>query len=56
LNVPERFALPEAAALNWETAEAGWVPHHRLGGLDLHGAFRRTLVRLGWLGWLARAD
>jgi 8-oxo-dGTP diphosphatase len=49
VDVPERFAPPEAAALNWETAETGWVSHHRLSGLELHSAFRSTLVRLGFL-------
>ena len=49
VDVPERFGPPAGAALNWETAETGWVPHHRLAGLELHGAFRRTLVRLGFL-------
>ena len=48
VEVSERFALP-AAELNWETAEAGWIPHHRLGELELHTAFRRTMVRLGFL-------
>jgi 8-oxo-dGTP diphosphatase len=49
VDVPERFALPGAAALNWETAGTGWIPHHRLSELELHDAFRRTLVRLGFL-------
>ena len=49
VEVAERFALPAAAELNWETAETGWIPRHRLGGLELHTAFRRTMVRLGVL-------
>lgn len=50
VEVVERFGVPAAAALNWETAETGWIPHHRLAGLELHGAFRLTLARLGFLG------
>jgi hypothetical protein len=38
------------APANWETAEADWVPHHRLDELDLLGAFRQALVRLDVLG------
>ena len=49
IDVVEQFAPPAAAALNWETAEAGWVSHDQLVGLDLHGAFRRTLIRLAVL-------
>lgn len=49
VEVGERFALPAAGALNWETAETEWVPHHRLDRLELHSAFRRTLLRLGFL-------
>jgi 8-oxo-dGTP diphosphatase len=45
VDVAERFAPP--VAVNWETAETGWIPNDRLAGLELHGAFRRTLVRLG---------
>ena len=48
VDVAERFALP--AAVNWETAETDWVRHDRLGDLELHSAFRRTLGRLGVLG------
>ncbi|HYH50486.1 MAG TPA: NUDIX domain-containing protein, partial [Acidimicrobiia bacterium] len=47
IEVPERFAAP--AALNWETAETGWISHDELGDLELHPAFRRTLGRLGLL-------
>jgi len=50
VEVPQRFAVPAAAELNWETAEAGWIPDHRLPGLELHSAFRRTLLRLRFLG------
>jgi ADP-ribose pyrophosphatase YjhB (NUDIX family) len=48
VEVAEPFAVP--ATVNWETAEAGWIPHARLSELELLGAFRRTLVRLGILG------
>ena len=47
VEVRERFHLP--AAVNWETAETGWVRHDRLIELELHDAFRRTLERLGFL-------
>ena len=47
VEVGERFDLP--SAVNWETAETGWVRHDRLVELDLHQAFRRTLERLGFL-------
>ena len=47
VDVSERFAAPDA--VNWETAETGWMRHDELADLDLHGAFRRTLVRLGFL-------
>jgi 8-oxo-dGTP diphosphatase len=47
VEVPEAFAVPAPA--NWETAETGWIAHDRLAGLELHGAFRRTLTRLGFL-------
>jgi len=49
VDVAERFA-PSAIALNWETAETGWIPQDRLAELELLGAFRRTLIRLGFLG------
>jgi 8-oxo-dGTP diphosphatase len=47
VDVPERFVVP--APGNWETAEAGWIPHAELAGLELLVAFRRTLIRLGLL-------
>jgi ADP-ribose pyrophosphatase YjhB (NUDIX family) len=47
VEVGERFDLP--AAVNWETAETGWVRHDRLIELELHRAFQRTLERLGFL-------
>jgi 8-oxo-dGTP diphosphatase len=47
IDVAERFCPP--APVNWETAETGWFPHDRLAELDLLGAFRRTLTRLGVL-------
>ena len=47
VDVPERFAPPAPA--NWETAETGWIHHDRLAELELLAAFRRTLVRLGYL-------
>ena len=45
LEVPERFEPPPS--LGWETAEARWVRAHELGELELFGAFRSTLRRLG---------
>jgi 8-oxo-dGTP diphosphatase len=45
VEVASRFAMP--ASVNWETAEVVWIPEDRLADLDLHDAFRRTLVRLG---------
>ena len=47
VEVAERFAAP--AQGNWETAETGWVADDRLAELDLHSAFRATLIRLGLL-------
>lgn len=47
VEVAERFMAP--APRNWETAEVGWFPHHRLEQLDLLTPFRRTLARLGVL-------
>lgn len=48
LDVPHRFDPP--AELDWETAAVRWVAHHELGELELFGAFRATLQRLGFLG------
>ncbi len=45
VDVPSRFDEP--ATLTWETAEARWVPVSELGELDLFGAFKATLERLG---------
>jgi 8-oxo-dGTP diphosphatase len=36
-------------ALNWETDEVRWVTAEELAALDLFGAFRETLHRLGVL-------
>jgi len=49
VDVAGRFALPASAALNWETAETAWVQQEWLDDLELHGAFRRTLGRLGFV-------
>ena len=45
LEVEERFPVPEA--LSWETAEARWVHAAELRQLDLFGAFRASLERMG---------
>jgi hypothetical protein len=45
--MPNRFDPP--AILTWETAEAKWVPASELTTLELFGAFRETLHRLGML-------
>jgi 8-oxo-dGTP diphosphatase len=47
VDVPNRFDPP--AILTWETAEAKWVPASELTTLELFGAFRETLHRLGML-------
>src|SRR4051812_28815739 len=47
VEVAEPFPVPAPA--NWETAEAGWIPHARLADLELLGAFRSTLIRIGIL-------
>ena len=47
LDVPQRFDPP--AAHSWETAECRWVPASELAELELFGAFRATLTRLGLL-------
>jgi 8-oxo-dGTP diphosphatase len=47
VDVPERFDPP--AALTWETSEVRWVDASELGALELFGAFRSTLERLGLL-------
>ena len=47
VEVPERFGVP--GMLGWETAEARWVTESELPELDLFDAFRKTLVRLGYL-------
>lgn len=49
VELSERFVPPTAASCNWETAETGWIAKDRLGDLELHSAFRATLVRLGLL-------
>ena len=45
VEVRDRFDLP--TALTWETAEVRWVPRSELDQLELFGAFRATLERLG---------
>ena len=45
VEVPQRFDTP--VEVNWETAEAGWIPHDRLLELELLTPFRQTLVSLG---------
>ncbi len=45
VDVAERFPLPDT--LTWETAEVRWVPVRELDRLELFGAFRDTLARLG---------
>lgn len=47
VEVAERFAAP--ASTNWETAETGWIADTDLGDMELHPAFRCTLVELGLL-------
>lgn len=47
VDVPKRFPVP--ASLGWETAEARWVAAAELAGIELFGAFRATLVRMGIL-------
>ena len=47
VEVAERFPVP--GVLSWETAEARWVHHSDLDTLELFGAFRATLERLGYL-------
>jgi 8-oxo-dGTP pyrophosphatase MutT (NUDIX family) len=45
VDVADRFDPP--AALTWETAEVRWVRASELTSLELFGAFRATLERLG---------
>jgi 8-oxo-dGTP diphosphatase len=45
VDVPDRFDPP--TALSWETAEVRWVRRSELADLELFGAFRVTLERLG---------
>ena len=45
VDVPDRFDLP--TSLTWETAEVRWVRASELATLELFGAFRATLARLG---------
>lgn len=45
VEVDERFDVPHV--LSWETAEARWVPAHDIHRLELFGAFRASLPRLG---------
>ena len=45
VDVPVPFEAP--STLTWETSEARWVRRSELGELELFGAFRATLDRLG---------
>ena len=45
VDVPEPFDPP--ATLTWETSEVRWVRASELATLELFGAFRATLQRLG---------
>lgn len=45
LEVDKRFPVP--AALSWETSEARWVSSSELHDLELFGAFRTSLERMG---------
>jgi 8-oxo-dGTP diphosphatase len=45
IEVEERFPVP--TVLHWETAEARWVPADEVHQLELFGAFRASLPRLG---------
>jgi len=45
VDVAEPFDPPET--LTWETSEVRWVRRSELAGLELFGAFRDTLTRLG---------
>jgi 8-oxo-dGTP pyrophosphatase MutT (NUDIX family) len=45
VDVPHRFDPPDT--LTWETAEVRWVRRSELDALELFGAFRTTLDRLG---------
>lgn len=47
VDVPGRFPLP--TELGWETSEVRWVAAHEAEALELLGAFRAALVRLGLL-------
>lgn len=47
LDLPEQFEPP--APVSWETAECRWVPASELAQMELFGAFRETLMRLGLL-------
>ena len=46
-DVAECFELP--TSYGWETTECRWVGPDELAGLELFGAFRATLQRLGLL-------
>jgi 8-oxo-dGTP pyrophosphatase MutT (NUDIX family) len=47
IDVPEPFDAPQHH--HWETAATAWMTLDELAGLDLHDAFRATLIRLGML-------
>lgn len=48
VDVAEPFDVP--SSYGWETTECRWVPTDELAALELFGAFRSTLTRLGVLG------
>ena len=47
VDLPAPFEAP--ARLHWETSATEWVTLEEAAELDLHPAFRATLVRLGFL-------
>jgi len=47
LDLPTRFEPPDR--LHWETSATSWVTPEELADLELHPAFRATLLRLGLL-------
>ena len=47
IDVPEPFEAPDR--VHWETAATAWMTGAELAMLELHPAFRSTLVRLGLL-------
>ena len=47
VDIPEPFDLP--VDLHWETAATAWMTIDEIADLELHDAFRATLIRLGVL-------